>query len=118
MSDRTTEKLIGVLAEDVTRCHGELKASIDAGQVDANGDVTADYEYHARQLIRAIFAFIEAVTFSMKVKAVELCRKQKRRISEFETYLAVDIQQALSEKGEVETRPAKISLADNIRLAF
>jgi hypothetical protein len=73
MSDRTTSELIEALGDDIDRCHREVIESIDAGEAGPNGDVYADYEYHARQLIRAIFAFIEAVTFSVKVKAAEYC---------------------------------------------
>jgi hypothetical protein len=59
MSDRTTSELIETLGDDIDRCHRELIVSIDAGEVTLNGDVDADYEYQARHLIRAIFAFIE-----------------------------------------------------------
>src|SRR5207249_626842 len=80
--------------------------------------VHADYEYHARQLIRAIFAFIEAVTFSVKVKAAEYCLSHNRDISDGERFLVVDVEHVLTEKGEIVERPAHIRLADNIRFAF
>ena len=118
MSDRTTSELIEALGDDIDRCHRELIGSIDAGDVAPNGDVSADYEYHARQLIRAIFAFIEAVTFSVKVKAAEYCLQHKRDISDAERFLAVDIEHGLSDKGEIAERPAHIRLSDNIRFAF
>jgi hypothetical protein len=118
MSDRTTSELIEALGNDIDRCHRELIESFDAGEVSPDGDVYADYEYHARQLIRAIFAFIEAVTFSVKVKAVEYCLQHKRHISDAERLLAVDIEHVLSDKGEIVERPAHIRLADNIRFAF
>jgi hypothetical protein len=69
MRERTTSELIETLGDDIDRCHRELIGSIDRGDVDPSGNVYADYEYHARQLIRAIFAFVEAVTFSIKVQA-------------------------------------------------
>ncbi len=118
MNDRTTAEVIDALGSDIDRCHQELISSIDTGEVDSSGNVSADYEYHARQLIRAIMAFIEAVTFSMKVKAANHCIRLKRDISPAEGYLAVDMEHVLSEKGEVVERPAHIRLADNIRFAF
>jgi len=118
MSHRTTSHLIETLGDEVDRCRREVIASIDDGEVGPNGDVCADYEYHARQLIRSIFAFIEAVVFSMKVKAVEYCPKRNVQLSDAERFLAVDIEHVLSEKGEIVGRPAHIRLADNIRFAF
>ncbi len=118
MSERTTAELIETLGDDVSRCHRELIGAIDEGHVDANGDVDADYEYHARQLIRAIFAFIEALTFSVKVRAAGYCLSHERDISDGERFFAVDIEHRLTEKGEVIERAAHIRLADNIRFAF
>lgn len=118
MSERTTSELIETLGEDIDRCHRELIGSIDDGNVDSNGDVHADYEYHARQLIRAIFAFVEAVTFSVKVKAAEYCLNHNRDISDAERFFAADVEHILTDKGEIVERPAHIRLADNIRFAF
>ncbi len=91
MSERTTSELIETLGDDIDRCHRELMGSIDDGNVDPNGDVHADYECHARQLIRAIFAFVEAVTFSVKVKAAEYCLNHNRDISDAERFFAADL---------------------------
>lgn len=118
MTERTTSELITTLGNDIDRCRRELIGSIDDGKVDPNGDVHADYEYHARQLIRAIFAFIEAVTFSVKVQAADYCLHHNRDIEDAERFFAVDIEHVLTEKGEVLERPAHIRLADNIRFAF
>lgn len=118
MKDRTTAELIRELGNDIDRCHRELVQSIDAGKKDRNGDVIADYEYHARQLIRAIFAFIEALTFSAKVKAVEYGVQKKQAIPDAERLFAIDFERVLSDKGEVVDRPAHLRLADNIRFAF
>lgn len=113
-ADRTTSELIEALGDDIDRSHRE---SIDAGERADNGDIYADYEYHARQLVRAIFAFIEAVTFSVKAKAAEYCLRRKRYIPDAERLLAVDIELVLSDKGEIVERPAHIRLADNIRFS-
>ena len=113
--ERTTSELIETLGGDIDRCRRELIGSIDDGNVDPNGDVHADYEYHARQLMRAIFAFIEAVIFSVKVKAAEYCLHHNRDTADAEGFFAVDVEHVLTDKGEVVERPAHIRLADNIR---
>ncbi len=118
MSERTTSELIETVGDDIDRCHRELIGSIDDGDVDANGDVYADYEYHARQLIRAIFAFVEAVTFSIKVQAAVYCLNHNRGISDAERFFAAIVEHILTDRGEVVERPARIRLADNIRFAF
>jgi hypothetical protein len=128
MTERTTSELIETLGDDIERCHRELIGSIDGGHVDPNGDdgghvdpngdIHADYEYHARQLIRAIFAFLEAVTFSIKIKAAEYCLNHNRDISDAERFFAADVEHVLTDRGEVVERPARIRLADNIRFAF
>ena len=118
MQERTTSELIETLGEDVSRCHELLLESIDEGVIDSQGYVDADYEFAARQLIRAILAFIEGVTFSVKVKAAELCLERKRDISDAERFFATDTDFVLTSKGQVIERPAHIRLSDNIRFAF
>jgi hypothetical protein len=118
VEDRSTAELIQTLGDDVDRCHREIIEAFDAGTVEPNGDVYANYEFHARQLIRAIFAFVEAVTFSMKVQAAAYCLAKKRDISDGERLFSVDLELVLTDKGQVVDRPAHIRLADNIRFAF
>jgi len=116
--DRSTREVIEILGEDCDRCHAELVTAIDAGKVDLNGGVDADYEYHARQLIRSIFAYIEAVTFSMKVWSAGYCIEHGIDISPQERYFATDTEYEVNERGEVVEAIAKISLARNIRFAL
>jgi hypothetical protein len=116
--DRTTQEVIEVLGEDCDRCHGELVAAIDAGEVDSDGSVSADYEYHARQLIRAIFAYIEAVTFSMKAWSAGHCMEHGIEITPQERYFATDTEYELDDRGEVVETTARIPLARNIRFAI
>ena len=118
MENRTTSELIETLGNDVTRCHQELITAIDKGTVDSSGNVDADHEYHARQLVRTIFAFIEGVTFSMKVKAAAHCLKNETDISDGERFFAVDMDHILTDKGQVLERPAHIKLSDNVRFAI
>ena len=118
MEDRTTKELIETLGNDVDRCHQELIHAIDEGTTDSNGNVDADYGYQARQLVRAIFAFIEAVTFSAKVEAAEYCLDHNRDLTDAERFFATDTDYILNDKGRVVERPAHIRLCDNVRFAF
>lgn len=118
MDERTTSELIETLGDDIDRCHCELIEAFDAGTTLPDGQVRADYEYHARQLIRAIFAFIEAVTFSAKIKAIEHCEARGIEVSPSERYLAGEIEHSITNNGEISERSAHIRLTDNIRFAF
>ncbi len=118
MEDRSTSELIDALGNDVIRCHEELLKAIDEGTVDASGNVEADYEYHARQLVRTVFAFIEGVTFSMKVRAASHCLDNGIEITDGERFFAVDQDHILTDSGRVIEKPAHIRLSDNVRFAF
>ena len=117
MENRSTSELIEVLGNEVSRCHEELLKAIDEGTVDSSGNVEADYEYQARQLVRTIFAFIEGVTFSMKVKAASHCLDKGIEITDGERFFAVDQDHILTDTGRVIERPAHIRLSDNVRFA-
>lgn len=117
-NERTTAEVIEILGEDCDRCHSELIEAIDNGDVCDDGGVEADYEYHARQLIRAIFAYIEAVTFSMKAWSAGRCMEVGIDITPQERYFAIDTEYDLNDRGEVVEAAAKISLTRNIRFAI
>jgi hypothetical protein len=116
--ERSTSELIHVLGQDIERCQAALTADFDAGHATADGDFHADYEFSARQLIRAIFAFIEAVTFSVKVQSAWRCMEEEIPIQDAERFFATDIEFTVNDKGEVAERQAHIRLVDNIRFAF
>ena len=116
--ERTTKELILTLGDDVDRSHEALLDAIDAGSVDEDRSVSADYPFFARQLVRAVFAYIEAITFSVKMTAVDHCRKAGIDIPPEEIYLAVEVDHVLSDKGEVIQQRAMLRLAPNIRFAF
>lgn len=106
------------LGEDYDRSHAALIRCIDEGERDLLGNVDADYEFFARQLIRAAFAYIEAVTFSLKVHSAGQCLERGFDISPEERYFATDIEFDLNDKGEVVEKAARISLAKNVRFAI
>jgi hypothetical protein len=116
--ESTTSEVIELLGEDCDRAHEELMAVIDAGHRDAEGNVEADYEFKARQFVRAVFAYIEAVTFSVKASSAWRCMESGIDISPQERYFAVDIEYELDDRGEITETVAKISLARNIRFAL
>jgi len=118
MEERTTAELIETLGDDIDRCHGEILKAIDAGSVDENGDVTADYAFHARQLVRAFFAYLEGVTFSVKISAADLCLENGIDISPQERFIAAEVDHIVGEKGEVIEQRAQIRLIANLRFAF
>lgn len=120
MEERTTQELIEKLSDDVHRCHGYIIEAINNGVTDSEGNVTVreDYEYNARHLIRAILAYIEAVTFSVKVTCVKQCMEEGMDVSDHERYLAVEIDSELNDKGKIIERPARIRLTNNVRFAF
>ncbi len=76
--ERTTAELIMTLGDDVDRCHGYLGAVLEAVQEHPTEKAYDDFQFYARQLIRAVFAYIEAVTFSVKLKAAIYCQKLNR----------------------------------------
>ena len=111
--DRTTGEVIEILSEDCERCRKELISAIDNGEV-----CERSYGYPARQLIRAIFAYIEAVTFSVKAKSAGHCMENDIEITPQERYFATDTEYQLNDRGEVVETVAKISLARNIRFSL
>jgi hypothetical protein len=116
--ESTTRELMEQLGEDCDRCHAQLIACIDAGKVDDDGSVDADYEFHARLLIRAVFAYIEATTFSVKAWSAGHCMDNNIDITPQERYFATDTEYELNDRGEIVEGLAKISLARNIRFAL
>ena len=118
MKERTTSELIEKLGDDVDRCQATLVDAMNEGEIEPDGGLLADYEYEARQLIRSILAYIEAVTFSVKVTCVERCMKSGIDVSDHERYLAIEVNGALNDKGEVIERSARIRLGQNVRFAF
>ena len=63
--ERTTQEVMETLAGDFERCHAALIEQFDIAKETGLKPHESDYEFYARQLIRAIFAYIEAVTFSV-----------------------------------------------------
>jgi hypothetical protein len=118
VEERSTGELIDALGEDCDRCHREILKSFDEAQLNSDGTLDADYEFHARQFLRALFAYIEGVMFSVKCTAAAKCMKNGIEISPQERYLVVEVDYDLNDDGVVVERPAKIKLTRNLRFAF
>jgi hypothetical protein len=86
--------------------------------LDEYGYLDVGYGFHARPLIRAVFACIEGATLSVKITAARDCMQGGIDISPPERYIAAEVDYELNEKGEVVERPARIRLSSNIRFAF
>jgi hypothetical protein len=118
MDDRGTGELIETLNSDFLKCHAAIIRQLDEGKRDEQGHTSADYEFDARQLVRSAFAYIEGVTFAIKVAAATDCEKNGVEFQPHEWYFILETGFELNDKGEVVERPAQIKLARNIRFAF
>lgn len=118
MSERDTGELIRVLGDDFQRCYGNVIADVEAGNRNEDGSIEADHEFNARQLIRAAFAYLEGVTYSIKIAAVDDAIEKGVEITPEEVNFAFEISHSLSDKGRIVERSAHINLARNIRFAF
>jgi hypothetical protein len=118
MTDRNTQELMETLGTDVERCRTELLESVGAAKRHDDGTATVDYEYHGRQLVRAILAYIEGVTYSVKLWAIMKCTEAGVEVSDHERYAALELDADLNDKGEIEERRAKQRLVASIRFAF
>lgn len=116
--ERTTEELMLTLDDDVKRLHEMLVDLIDTSPRDEDGNVDADYGFYARQLIRAIFAYVEAVTFSVKVTAAKHCLDSGIELSDGERHLSIDTSFRLEKDGQVKQSPARVELSSNIKFMF
>lgn len=115
--DRSTEELINTLNEDVDHCWALVIKAIDEGERTEDGCLLADTEFGSRQFIRAVFAYLEAATFSMKMWAVDQLMESDD-IDDAERILAFESKFDLDDKGRVVESNAKIGLSKNIKFAF
>jgi hypothetical protein len=118
MTEDTTERLILTLGSDVRLAHGDLVASSRGKQPQGDGPTKGDLGYYSRQLIRSIMAYVEVVTFSMKMGATARCMEKGIEVTDFERFTAIELDSEVDDNGTVIERPAKIRLRPNIRFAF
>lgn len=115
--ESTTAKLIEALQEDVDRCFELVKQQLDVA-TRIEGGIEADYEFAARQLVRAVFAFFEGMTFSLKMKGLQSCVENGLQVSEADRLMCAETRYELNEKGEIVERTAMLPLSKNLRFAL
>jgi hypothetical protein len=70
-----------------------------------------------RNSVRAAFAAIEGWTWTLKLSALQLEQRGEIEFSSGERALLTEASYELDNKGQVKTRPARLSLLTNIRFA-
>ena len=103
---------------DYRECYSQLLNRLDEGERAEDGTISADYEFAARQLIRTAFAYIEGETHVLKIEASFNAEENSIDPTPHQSHFIFEADFDLNDKGEVVQRPAKISLARNIRFAF
>ena len=116
--ERTTSDVMLTLQDDYERTYIEVLVLADELHRKSTKRLRKEYEFHARQFVRAVFAYIEAVTFSLKARSAWHCIKKKIGITPEERYFATDIEYQIDDKGSVVEGVAKIPLAKNIRFGI
>lgn len=113
------------IANDISGLYEELRREIEllAKMQDGGDNVPTRFpdpvnlnDIDRRLLIRSIFAFIEALSYSLKVLA--LSSNDAFRLEPGERMLAMEQAYELSMLGCVETRRAKVPTLGNVRFAF
>jgi hypothetical protein len=91
-----------------------------AADVDACEELlrSQDLPSTRRQLVRAIFALIEASTYYAKREALGMARDRGHEVALLVEAALLDIGYSVNSDGRVNTQAARIPLAQNIRLAF
>ena len=111
VDDRSTGYVIETLGEDVDRAYKRVSKNFD--NPDSDG---AEYdESDARDLYRAVFAYIEGLSFSVKVSsAAKLVEKGELDRAQFlvAAELTLDVRD-----GEIFEKPLRASLEESVKLA-
>ncbi|QLK46775.1 hypothetical protein DR996_17095 [Vibrio owensii] len=118
MNERSTGELILTLNEDFERCYTNVLKDLDEGEKQEDGSTIADHEFNARQLVRAGFAYIEGVSFSLKVAAIDDAIENGIELSQAEIDFAFEVSHQLNDKGNIVEVSAHINLTRNIKFAF
>lgn len=116
--ERTTGDLLETLNSDYLKCYQQIIMRLNSGDRSDDGLISADTEFDSRQLIRAAFAYIEGATYVIKIEASFNSEEHGIELTPQQHHFIFEANFELSEKGAVLQKPAKISLAKNIRFAF
>lgn len=116
--ERTTEELILTLAEDYRRCYKAVLDAIENGKRDDLGNTEVDDQFQCRQFIRALFAYIEGVTFALKLAGLDGCMSNNVNLSAAHVDMTFEVRHEIDDKGQIVQRPNQITLSKNIKFAF
>jgi hypothetical protein len=105
-----------VLEELSVELRNELDLVMKSDKKDDAGAIRVDSQAERRILIRSIFSYIEAITYS--VKALILSDPDSARLSRGEKMFAAELAYELRTNGDVASRPAKIPLTSNLKFTF
>jgi hypothetical protein len=110
----STQGLIRRLGADVGRCRKGIDRAVgNAKPVEGGYEVD---DFHSRQFIRAVFAYLEGASFAIKLWAVHKLSGENR-ISQEEVWTANETAFEVR-NGNVIEKTAKIRLDENITYAF
>jgi hypothetical protein len=96
--------------------YAELESETRDLIVNAGPDVSKVSRTQRRMIVRSVFAFIEAIAYSMKNIAAN--KTIGKPVPASDKFIASEIVYDLSEKGEAIARPMKLRLAPNVRYTF
>ena len=116
--ERTTTELLQTLDSDYRECYSQLLKRLDEGERTEDGTIPAGNGFAERQLIRAAFAYIEGATYVLKIEALFNAEEKGIDLTPQQSHFIFEADFDLNDEGEVTQRPAKISLARNIRFAI
>lgn len=111
--ERSTAYVIEELGNDYDKAFKRLNASISAS--DAEGNHLYD-ESQARDLYRALFAYLEGTSFSVRMWSAKILLDEGT-MDGFERSVVSEQATSLRD-GEVVLTPMKISLQENIQFTF
>lgn len=110
--ERPIDELMVVLGRDFDRLAKRMLASAKRGYVSS-----ADAA-HARNLVRCLFALVEGVTFAIKLWALGRHVDEGKRGPPGAGELVFEERYDIADKGEIVTRPVRITLERNVKFAF
>jgi hypothetical protein len=117
--DRSTGEVIEVLGDDIDRCFEAVMKCIKEGKKLDDGctELLPDYDFHARQFIRSVFAFLEGAAFVVRVWAAAHLDRLNR-IEQDELLTALEMRSDLDGTGQVVTTKAKIPMSRMLKFTF
>lgn len=116
--DRTTAELLVTLDSDYRKCYQHVIRQLNLADKTSDGQILADTDFEARQLIRTAFAYIEGATFVLKTEATFNAEEKNVELTAQQQHFIFEADFEINDKGQVKQKAAKIPLVKNILFAF